>query len=144
MEPTSLSDNIAYLIGDVEHRVYQQISRIFRENKVVATIEQFTVLSILWYDDGLKQQEIAERLNRDKTTVTRAINNMVKKNMVEMMIKGDSLGDAGEFADTEYVVTLYIKLTKNGYNLIKRKWSLVAYPEATEETIYSSYRYSDK
>ena len=82
MIPTSLSDNIPYLIGDIEHRIYQEISRIFRENKVKATIEQFTVLSTLWYEDGLKQQELAERLNRDKTTITRIINNMVLKNLV--------------------------------------------------------------
>ena len=82
MIPTSLSDNIPYLIGDIEHRVYQQLTGIFRENQVKATLEQFTALSILWYDDGLKQQEIAERLNRDKTTITRMINNMVRKNMV--------------------------------------------------------------
>jgi DNA-binding MarR family transcriptional regulator len=82
MIPQSLSDNIAYLIGDIEHRAYLQITQIFRENKVIPTIEQFTVLSVLWYQDGLKQQELAERLNRDKTTITRVISNMVKQNLV--------------------------------------------------------------
>ena len=82
MIPTSLSDNIPYLIGDIEHRAYQQISAIFRKNRIEATIEQFTVLSTLWYEDGLKQQELAARLNRDKTTITRNIDTMVRKEMV--------------------------------------------------------------
>ena len=46
------------------------------------TIEQFSILTILWYEDGLSQQEIANRLNRDKTTLTRVINNMEKTNLV--------------------------------------------------------------
>lgn len=83
MIPTSLSDNVAYLIGDIQHRIYQHITQLFRENNINVTIEQFTVLSVLWYRDGLIQQELAGLLNRDKTTITRMINNMVKQNMVD-------------------------------------------------------------
>jgi DNA-binding MarR family transcriptional regulator len=82
MEPKTLSDNIGYLVGDVSHRLYQQVSHLFRKNEFKVTIEQFSVLTLLWYEDGIKQQDIANRLNRDKTTITRVINNMVKQNLV--------------------------------------------------------------
>ena len=82
MEPVSLNDNLPFLLGDINHRIYQKVSRLFRENNFGVTLEQFSVLTILWYEDGLKQQEIALRLNRDKTTITRIINNMIRENLV--------------------------------------------------------------
>ena len=82
MKPESLKDNIGYLTGDISHRLYQNVSRIFRENKFKVTIEQFSVLTLLWYEDGLRQQDIADQLNRDKTTITRVIDNMIKQNLV--------------------------------------------------------------
>ena len=58
------------------------MTNLFREEKFDVTGEQFSVPTILWYEDGLPQQEIADRLNRDKTTITRVISNMEKRNLV--------------------------------------------------------------
>lgn len=82
MEPRNLNENIAFLIGEASHLFYNKVSRTFREKKLGVTIEQFSILTILWYQNGLSQQEIANRLNRDKTTLTRVINNMEKNNLV--------------------------------------------------------------
>jgi DNA-binding MarR family transcriptional regulator len=82
MEPQSLIDNIAYLVGHVTHLMSTQVSRLFRERKYPVTVEQFTILTVLWYEDGLPQKSIAKRLHRDKTTITRVIDNMVKENLV--------------------------------------------------------------
>ncbi|MBR9997871.1 MAG: MarR family transcriptional regulator [Cyclobacteriaceae bacterium] len=82
MEPKHLDENIAFLIGKASHLFYSRVTGAFREKKIDVTVEQFSILTILWYDDGLLQQEIANRLNRDKTTLTRVINNMEKRNLV--------------------------------------------------------------
>jgi len=82
MEPTGINDNIPYLIGKAQHLFHLQVTNLFRKNKVNITPEQFSVLTILWYKDGISQQEIANLLNRDKTTLTRLINNMEKRNLV--------------------------------------------------------------
>jgi DNA-binding MarR family transcriptional regulator len=82
MIPKNLHENIAFLIGEASHLFYNKVSRTFREKKLNVTIEQFSILTILWYQNGLSQQEIANRLNRDKTTLTRVINNMEKSNLV--------------------------------------------------------------
>jgi DNA-binding MarR family transcriptional regulator len=82
MEPRQLNENIAFLIGETAHLFYIRVSKAFREKKLKVTIEQFSILTVLWYQDGLPQQEIANRLNRDKTTLTRVINNMEKGNLV--------------------------------------------------------------
>jgi DNA-binding MarR family transcriptional regulator len=82
MEPESLDDNIVFLIGKASDLFYKRVTNLFREKKIDVTVEQFSVLTILWYEDGLLQQDIANRLNRDKTTITRVISNMEKRNLV--------------------------------------------------------------
>ncbi len=82
MDPIGINDNLAYLIGTAQHLIYLQVTALFRLKNVDITPEQFSVLTILWYQDGLPQQDIANRLNRDKTTITRLLDNMVKRNLV--------------------------------------------------------------
>jgi len=82
MEPTSLEDNIIYLIGEITRLSHKRVSSIFIKNKFDVTVEQFGVLALLWYQEGINQQAIANGLNRDKTTITRIIENMIKKNLI--------------------------------------------------------------
>jgi len=82
MEPKALDENIAFLTGKATHLFYTRVSHAIREKKLNVTVEQFSVLTILWYEDGLIQQEIANRLTRDKTTLTRVINTMEKGYLV--------------------------------------------------------------
>jgi DNA-binding MarR family transcriptional regulator len=82
MEPQHINENIAFLIGQATHLYYRCVSNAFREKKLEVTVEQFSVLTLLWYEDGLLQKEIARQLNRDKTTLTRVITNMEKRNLV--------------------------------------------------------------
>ena len=82
MEPTSLSDNIAFLIGDISHRLHRKVSRIISEDRSGVTIEQFSILTALWYQEGLRQQDLAKRLNRDKTTMTRVIDKTIRQKLV--------------------------------------------------------------
>ena len=82
MEPKSLNDNIALLMGQATHLMSLKISRLFREKGYKITVEQFTVLTILWYQDGLPQKTIAKQINRDKTTITRVVDNMMKDNLI--------------------------------------------------------------
>ena len=81
-EPQSLEDNIIYLIGEITRLSHKRVSSIFNENKFDVTVEQFGVLAVLWYQEGINQQAIANGLNRDKTTITRIIENMTKKNLL--------------------------------------------------------------
>jgi DNA-binding MarR family transcriptional regulator len=81
-EPTSLNDNILYLIGEVARSAHRNVSLKFAEEKFGVTVEQFGVLAVLWYQEGVKQQEIALQLKRDKTTITRIIENMINKSLI--------------------------------------------------------------
>lgn len=91
--PNSLSSNIVYLCGEFSHVFHQVLTREFRENAIAVTVEQFSVLAMLFYKDGLSQQEMSDVLGRDKTTLARVISIMERDGLVKrVMNKSDNRG----------------------------------------------------
>lgn len=86
MKPSSFNDNIIYLCNEFSHRFTLTLTRKFAESNIDVTAEQFAILAVLWYKDGISQKEISENLKRDKTTIARVVNNMKKKGMVKRVI----------------------------------------------------------
>jgi DNA-binding MarR family transcriptional regulator len=80
--PESISANILFLTGLITNRLTYSINRSFREAEIDITLEQFSILTLLWYREGRNQQELANELSRDKTTVTRTLRNMFEKNLL--------------------------------------------------------------
>ena len=87
--PSSLSTNIIYLCGEFSHVFHQMLTREFKENDIAVTVEQFSVLAMLFYRDGLSQQEISDVLGRDKTTIARVISIMERDNMISRVTNKD-------------------------------------------------------
>lgn len=81
--PNSLSENPLYLAGELTHRFHKRLTHAFRTAKLGVTVEQFSVLALLYYQDGLTQQEIAEALGRDKATITRILHIMERELLLE-------------------------------------------------------------
>ncbi len=81
-EPTSIKENIIYQIGLCQQIIYSRISQVFQEKGFEPTVEQFAILTLLWYEDGMNQQQIANQIKRNKTTITRVINTMIRNNLV--------------------------------------------------------------
>lgn len=81
--PASLQTNVVYLCGEFAHRFHRALTAGFREQHVDLTVEQFSVLAVLFYRDQMNQQEISSALNRDKTTVARVLAGMVKRKLVK-------------------------------------------------------------
>ena len=81
-DPQSLEDNLLYQLGEITRILHKRVTAIFKQREFDVTVEQFGVLVVLWYQEGINQKEIALQLNRDKTTITRIIDNMVKRNLV--------------------------------------------------------------
>lgn len=82
MTPVSLQTNIIFLCGDFAHVFHQAMTRAFKTNGIPVTIEQFSVLAVLFYQNGINQKELGALLGRDKTTMTRIISNMVKHKLI--------------------------------------------------------------
>ena len=83
MIPVSLSDNIIYQTTRFAKRFSDQLSRAFKLNGFDITSEQFTVLTVLWYQDGIPQQQIAKTIERDKTTVSRVLSSMIRRDLIK-------------------------------------------------------------
>ncbi|OIQ37125.1 MAG: hypothetical protein BM563_09350 [Bacteroidetes bacterium MedPE-SWsnd-G1] len=54
----------------------------FKENNLLLSKNQWIVLKVLMENDGLAQNELAFITNRDKTSLTRLLSGMEKKNLV--------------------------------------------------------------
>ena len=93
MIPIGLRDNIIYQTSRLTKRFSDSLSRAFKESGYDITSEQFTVLTVLWYQDGIPQQQIAKTIERDKTTVRRVISSMIKRDLIK---KEDAVQDRRE------------------------------------------------
>ena len=71
------------LAGRVPLLLNRFISQQFKKAGIVLTREQWSVLAVLWKKDGCSQQVIADETSRDKPSVTRLIDNLVKEGYVE-------------------------------------------------------------
>lgn len=80
--PKSLDENIIYQMGETSRLIHKRITAIFSERGFDVTVEQFGVLALLWYKEGVKQQDIADGLKRNKTTITRIVENMINRNLI--------------------------------------------------------------
>jgi DNA-binding MarR family transcriptional regulator len=85
MKPAGLDQNIIFLCAEFSHRFSQSLAVAFKEHGIAVTAEQFSILVVLWYQDGISQKEIGEKLNRDKTTVTRVLMNMKKNKLIKQV-----------------------------------------------------------
>ncbi len=80
--PNSLDDNIIYLIGETSRLIHKKVTKVFSDRGFDVTAEQFGILVVLWYKEGIRQQDIAVTLNRDKTTIARIAENMISRGLI--------------------------------------------------------------
>lgn len=70
------------LAGRVPLLLNRFLSQKLKLKGIGLTREQWLVLAILWKEDGCSQQTIADATNRDKPSITRLIDNLVKEGFV--------------------------------------------------------------
>lgn len=86
---------------------------ILLENNIPITKQQWVVLNLIKTNDGINQNELACYVNRDKTSVTRFISTLIKKEYLE---KKSS-------AEDKRANTLHI--TKKGLEVIKQTTPII-------------------
>jgi len=80
MENFRVEESLGHLVA----KVHQLFSHYFRE-KLIAfhlTPPQFGTLAFLWRHDGISQVELANRLRKDKNTISEIIDRLEKENLV--------------------------------------------------------------
>jgi DNA-binding MarR family transcriptional regulator len=91
--PASLDTNVLYLAGELTHVLHSALTTTFRKNKIGVTVEQFSIMAILFYQEGINQQELSSRLKRSKTTIARVISIMERNKLIARATdKNDSRG----------------------------------------------------
>ncbi|GET22444.1 MarR family winged helix-turn-helix transcriptional regulator [Prolixibacter denitrificans] len=83
--PKSLDDNLIFQLGTVARKVHQHVENVFRNESLDITPEQFSLLTILWYNEGISIKELADRSQRDKTTISRVVSNMIKHDLIRRL-----------------------------------------------------------
>lgn len=74
-------ESIGFLIGHTYRKMVQHVTLHLREFDL--TPEQFAVLFRLSKQDGINQKELAQRTAKDQPTITRILDALSKKGMIE-------------------------------------------------------------
>ena len=72
-----------YLIERTAKAMKQYLQRKFNERNLGITVDQWLVLDVLNQSDGISQYEIAQKTHKDAPTVTRIIDLLGKKQLVQ-------------------------------------------------------------
>lgn len=73
IETTEFHD---FLTGKAYTALSRRLQKNFRDAGIDITSEQWSILYTLWEEEGLTQQELAQRTFREKTAITRLIDNL--------------------------------------------------------------------
>ena len=81
--PAAISPNsFGPTAGHAVAALSTSLQRLFQQAGHDVTVDQWMVLMVLWKCDGLHQQEIADAVNKDKTSVTRLLHGLEKRSLV--------------------------------------------------------------
>lgn len=102
---------IAVYVNILNSRIKKYFFDKLKENWINITPEQFLVLDILWKEQPLSQQKIADIIQKDKNSVTKIIDSLEKKDLVRRVVdKNDRRINKIEL--TEEALALEEKVTK--------------------------------
>ena len=79
--------NLFQLLNEINKELKKYYYTELEKNGISLPIEQLNVLQFIFNNNGVKQQDIADATGKDKTTITRFLDVMVKKGLI---IKKDS------------------------------------------------------
>lgn len=82
MELLSNENKYNLLAGRVPLLLNRFLSQNFKARGIHLTREQWSVLAVLWKTDGCSQQLIADTTSRDKPSITRLVDNLVKEGYI--------------------------------------------------------------
>ena len=81
-----LIKEIAVYVNILNSRIKKCFFDKLQQNGINITPEQFLVLDILWKEQSLSQQKIADIIQKDKNSVTKIFDSLEKKNLVRRVV----------------------------------------------------------
>lgn len=76
-------DSIGFLTHVVGNQFALKLVRSFEDQGYQLTHDMWLVLNVLWDQDGLSQQNIADQLHKDKSSLTRLLHTMEQKGYLQ-------------------------------------------------------------
>ena len=77
-----LENSFGSIVRRTDIALINRLNQNFKKAGYDITTEQYRVLVNLWNKDGQNQQEIAEATRKNKTSMTRILNRLEKRNLV--------------------------------------------------------------
>jgi len=78
----NFNESIGFIIVKAGRLIENKLKYDFENAGIRITPQQWSVLTYLWNEDGISQQKIADAFSKDKTSMTRLLNNMEKNNLI--------------------------------------------------------------
>ncbi|HQU74839.1 MAG: MarR family transcriptional regulator [Calditrichaeota bacterium] len=78
-----LHNSLGFLLSTANRSLINRLNREFLAAGMDVTAEHWAVLNELWRADGLSQQVIADRMGKNKVSVTKIIDAMEKRALVK-------------------------------------------------------------
>lgn len=75
--------SIPFYVAKTSNILKLRLHRAFKQHGFNITPEQWAVMNILWKEDGQPQKEIAKRVFKDNSNLTRMLDLLEKDNLVE-------------------------------------------------------------
>ena len=70
------------LTGKISTTINRALLRAFAQEEVNITTEQWSVMSCLWHEEKITQQQLCDLTSKNKPSMTRLIDNLEKNNLV--------------------------------------------------------------
>ena len=78
----NFNDSFGFTVVKTGRLIENKLKVNFDEENLEITPQQWSVLTFLWNKDGISQQKIADSFSKDKTSMTRLLNNMEKNGLI--------------------------------------------------------------
>jgi DNA-binding MarR family transcriptional regulator len=78
----NFNDSFGFLIVKIARLIQNRLHHNFEKSQTPVTPQQWSVLTMLWNEDGVAQQKIADAFSKDKTSMTRLLDNMENNNLI--------------------------------------------------------------
>ncbi len=125
--------------GKVSIAINRKLYRNFKKAGLDITPEQWTVLAFLWKKDGVTQQILCDSTFKDKPSMTRLIDNLVKQelvirqtpptdrrsNLIFLTDKGKKIQENANKAVFETMEFALAGLDKNGIEEVRKLLKLI-------------------
>ncbi|MGB0403647.1 MAG: MarR family winged helix-turn-helix transcriptional regulator [Salibacteraceae bacterium] len=85
MKKPDLNDNIGFLLNSTTNALNTMMQRAISKAELDVPLEQLKLLMFISFNSGTNQQDICQELNKAKPGISRMVDALVKKDLIEQV-----------------------------------------------------------